>query len=409
MSTQFQTPFAIPATQRAKYSPREIAGSTLKLAAAFWFIVVMLGQLIFATSVALFYGLTAARGNWQLWNKFMLHGYTPGRPMGNVVVAIHLASAVIILLSGALQLIPLVRRRAPLFHRWNGRIYMVTAFSVSLAGLYMLWIRGTPGDLSQHLGQTLDALLIMLCSVLALRYALLHDFKAHRRWALRLFMVVSASLFIRAGVFLSLILNHGPFGFDPNTVSGPFLTFMSFGQYLVPLAVLEIYLRTQDRAGTIGRFAMAAGLFALTLGLTAGIVAVTMSVFIPNLKRAFDSRKSIAETLVATIATAGMDAATQQYQQLKEAGASAYNLDEDELNVLGYQLLKANKLEQAIRIFQLNVEAYPNSGNTYDSLAEAYMDQGNKPLAIANYKRSLQLNPANNNAVKRLQKLSSPE
>jgi tetratricopeptide (TPR) repeat protein len=380
----------------------------LKAAAAFWFIVVVLGGLIFATTVASFYGLTAARGNWQQWNKFMLHGYTPGRPMANLVVAIHLASAVIILLSGALQLIPLLRRRAPRFHRWNGRIYMVSAFSVSLAGLYMIWFRGTPGDISQHLGQSLDAVLIMLCSVLALRYALLRDFKTHRRWALRLFMVVSASLFIRAGVFLSLVLNHGPFGFNAATFSGPFLTFMSFGQYLVPLAVLEIYLSIQDRAGAFGRFAIAAVLFVLTLGLGAGIVAVTMAIFVPNLKRAYDSRKSIAETLSATIATSGIDQATQQYHQLRAARTTTYNLDEDELNALGYQLVQANKLEQAIRIFQLNVEAYPSSGNTYDSLAEAYMDDGNKPQAIANYKRSLQLNPANNNAVKMLQKLNNP-
>jgi uncharacterized membrane protein len=408
MSTQLQTAFAIPVTRRATYSPRKITDTALKMAAAFWFMVVVLGELIFATTVASFYGLTAARGNWQQWNKSMSHGYTPGRPMANLVVAIHLVSAVIILLSGALQLIPALRRHAPLFHRWNGRVYMVTAFTISLAGLYMLWFRGTPGDLSQHLGQSLDAVLIMLCSVLALRYALLRDFKTHRRWALRLFMVVSASLFIRAGVFLSIVLNHGPFGFNAATFSGPFLTFMSFGQYLVPLAVLEIYLRTQDRAGAIGRFAMAAGLFVLTIGLGAGIVAVTMAIFVPNLKRAYDSRKSIAETLSATIATSGIDQAAQQYHQLRAAKAVNYNLDEDELNALGYQLMRANKLEPAIRIFQLNVEAYPSSGNTFDSLAEAYMDDGNKPQAIANYKRSLQLNPANHNAVKMLQKLNPP-
>jgi Flp pilus assembly protein TadD len=90
------------------------------------------------------------------------------------------------------------------------------------------------------------------------------------------------------------------------------------------------------------------------------------------------------------------------------AKGANYNLDEDELNALGYQLVQANKLELAIRIFQLNVEAYPNSGNTYDSLGEAYMDDGNKPQAIANYKRSLQLTPGNNNAIKMLQKLNAP-
>jgi len=408
MSTQLQTAFWIADTTHRGRSLRKLADRALKAAAGFWFVVAVLGQLVFAFTVASFYGLSAARGNWQQWNKTMTHGYTPGHPMGNLAVAIHLSSAVIILLSGAIQLIPLIRRRAPSFHRWNGRIYFVTAFAISIAGLYMMWFRGTVGDLPQHLGQSLDAVLIMLCAAMALRYALARDFKTHRRWALRLFMVVSASLFIRAGIFLSFLLNHGPFGFNAVTFSGPFLTFMSFGQYLVPLAVLEIYLRTQDRAGAPGRFAMAAGLFVLTVAMGAGIVAVTMGQFLPNIRRAYDNRKSIAETLSATIASSGIDRATKQYHDVKAAAPATYNLDEDELNALGYQLIQAHQLKHAIRVFQLNVEAYPQSGNTYDSLGEAYMDDGNKAQAIANYQRSLHLNPRNANAAKMLQKLNAP-
>jgi Predicted membrane protein (DUF2306)/Tetratricopeptide repeat len=406
MSTQLQTAFWIVETTQRGRSLRKLADRTLKAAAGFWFVVAVLGQLVFAFAVASFYGLSAARGNWQQWNKSMTHGYTPGHPIKNLVVAIHLGSAVIILLSGAIQLIPKIRHRFPSFHRWNGRIYFVTAFAISMAGLYMMWFRGTVGDLSQHLGQSLDAALIMLCAAMALRYALARDFKTHRRWALRLSMVVSASLFIRAGLFLSFLLNHGPFGFNQTTFSGPFLTFMSFAQYLVPLAVLEIYLRTQDRAGAPGRFAMAAGLFVLTVVMAGGIIAVTMAAFLPNIKRAFDSRKSIADTLSATIAGRGIDQAAKQYHELKATASSTYDFDENEVNSLGYQLLQADKFKQAIRIFQLNVEAYPQSGNTWDSLAEAYMDEGDKAQAIANYQRSLQINPRNANAVKMLQKLN---
>jgi Predicted membrane protein (DUF2306) len=408
MSTQSQTALWVAAIPQSKHSLRNHADRALKAAAGFWFVVAVLGQLVFAFAVASFYGLSAARGNWQQWNKSMTHGYTPGHPMKNLVVAIHLGSAAIILLSGAIQLIPTIRHRFPSFHRWNGRIYFVTAFALSLAGLYMMWFRGTVGDLPQHLGQSLDAILIMLCSAMALRYALARDFKTHRRWALRLFMVVSASLFIRAGVFLSFVLNHGPFGFNQATFSGPFLTFMSFAQYLVPLAILEIYLRTQDRAGAPGRFAMAAGLFALTVVMGAGIIAITMASFLPNIKKAFDSRTPIVDTLSATIASNGIDQAAKQYHELKAAAPSKYDFDENEVNSFGYQLLRAEKFKQAIRIFQLNVEAYPQSGNTYDSLAEAYMDDGDKSQAIANYQRSLQINPRNGNAVKMLQKLNGP-
>jgi tetratricopeptide (TPR) repeat protein len=243
---------------------------------------------------------------------------------------------------------------------------------------------------------------------MAVRYALARDFKTHRRWALRLFLVVSAAWFFRVGFFLSFLLFKGPFGFDPTTFQGPFLTFMSFAQYLLPLAVLEFYLRTQDRSGVPGRIAMAAGLSVLTVAMGAGILAVTMAAWLPGIKVAYASRKSIAETLSITIASSGIDLAARQYHDFKAADPATYNFDEDELNTLGYELIRGHKLKEAIRIFQLNVEAYPQSSNAYDSLGEAYMDDGNKPQAIANYQKSLQLNPKNRNAVQMLQKLNTP-
>ena len=388
--------------------PSAVAATSLKAAVRFWVAMVVTGQLIFAFTVASFYGRAAVRGDLQVWNRFMTHGYIPGDRAGNLAVVIHLVSAVIINLAGAIQLIPQIRDRAPSFHRWNGRLYIVTAFTISLAGLYMMWVRGSSGDLSQHLGTTLMAALIMLCAAMALRYALARDFQTHRRWALRLYLVVSASLFIRAVLFLSLFLNRGPFGFDPNTFTGPFLTLLAFAQYLVPLAVLEIYFRAQDRGGAPGRFAMTAGLLVLTVALGAGIFTVTLGVWLPAIKKAYDHRKSISETLSATIASSGVDEAVKQYHDFRTAESSAYDFDEGELNALGYQLIRAKKFKESIRILQLNVEAYPQSSNTYDSLGEAYLDDGNPAQAIANYQKSLQLNPKNRNAILVLQKLNAP-
>jgi len=305
-------------------------------------------------------------------------------------------------------LVPQVRNRFPVFHRWNGRIYMLTAVALSVAGLYMTWIRGSVGDLSVHLGSTLNAVLIWLCGAMALRYALARDFKTHRRWALRFFLVVSASWFFRIGFFLSFLVFKGPFGFDPTTFRGPFLTFMTFAQYLIPLAVLEIYLRAQDRPGALRRTATAGMLFVLTFVMGAGLFAVATAAWVPQVKTAYDPRKSIAETLSATIASSGIDAAAKQYHDLKAAEPSTYNFDEGELNSLGYQLIGTKKFKEAISILQLNVEAYPQSSNVYDSLGEAYMDDGVKPLAIANCQKSLELNPKNRGAVVMLQRLNAP-
>jgi uncharacterized membrane protein len=384
-----------------------LADAALKAATRFWFGVAVIGQSIFFFAVASFYGITAVRGNWQAWNKFMTQGFTPGKPLGNFVVGMHVFSAAIIILAGMLQLIPQIRSRFPIFHRWLGRVYVVTAFTLSGAGLYMLWFRGTVGNASQHLGSTLNAVLIMLCAVMAMRYAMLRDFKTHRRWALRLYLVVSASLFIRVGIFLATFLNRGPFGFDPVTFTGPYLTFVSFAQYLVPLGVLELYLHAQEHPGAAQRFAVAALLFVLTLGMGTGIAVVSMAAWIPAVKAAYDPRISIAQTLSDTIRSSSVDQAVTQYRDLKTTKPTAYNFDEVELNNLGYQLIKAGQLQQAIRIFQLNVEAYPNSSNAYDSLGEAYMDAGEKSLAISNYQKSLQLNPKNHGAVLMLQKLNA--
>lgn len=385
-----------------------VADSTLKAVVRFWFVVIAIGQLMFAFAVASFYGLTALHGNFSRWSKFITHGYTPGHSMGNIALIAHLASAVFIIIAGTIQLVPRVRERFPVFHRWTGRLYMVTAFTVSLAGLYLMWFRGTVGDLPQHLGTSLMAVLIMIFSVMALRYALARDFRAHRRWALRLYLTVSASLFIRAAIFLSFFLNNGPFGFDGDTFQGPFLTFVSFAQYLMPLAVLEIYLRVKEKGSASSRLAMAGGLLVLTVGLAIGIFAVSMAIWVPQVKAAFDPRESIADTLSATIAANGSDEAAKQYHHLKTTEFATYNFDESELNNLGYQLLRAKKLQDAIRMFQLNVQAYPQSSNVYDSLAESYMNYGDKSQAIANYQKSLQLNPKNGNAVKMIQKLNAP-
>jgi len=176
-----------------------VADSALKGAARFWFAVTVLGQLAFGFAIASFYGLTALRGDYHGWR--FTNGFIPGVTKGNWAVVMHVASGAVLMLAGAVQLVPQVRNRFPAFHRWNGRIYMLTALTLSLAGLYMTWIRGSVGDLSQHIGSTGNALLIWFCGGMALRYAFARDFKTHRRWALRFFLVVSASWFIRIMLF----------------------------------------------------------------------------------------------------------------------------------------------------------------------------------------------------------------
>ncbi len=113
-----------------------VADSALKAATRFWFGVTVIGQLMFAFAVASFFGVTALRGDFHGWSRFISRGYVSGDTMGNFAVVLHVGSAVVIMLAGAVQLIPGIRNRFPVFHRWNGRIYMLMAVSLSIAGLY---------------------------------------------------------------------------------------------------------------------------------------------------------------------------------------------------------------------------------------------------------------------------------
>ncbi len=256
----------------------------LQLAANFWFITAVFGQWLFASYLMLFYGGTAARGELHLWKEKLTHGYVPGDSVGNTAVAAHLLLAVIIMLLGSLQLIPQIRTRLPVFHRWSGRLYLLAVVVTSIAGLYMLFVHGTVGGLVLQVAQSLDALLILVFAGIALRAAMQRDFNAHRRWALRLFMVVSAVWFFRVGLMLWLVIHQAPVGFDPNTFTGPFVTFIAFAQYVIPLLVLECYFRAQDSASARAKIALSAVLVILTLAMAMGIFGAWMGLWLPNLK-----------------------------------------------------------------------------------------------------------------------------
>ncbi len=118
-------------------------------------------------------------------------------------------------------------------------------------------------------------------------------------------------------------------------------------------------------------------------------------------------KMSIVPTLEKTITDKGIEAGIAAYRDLKAKQAATYDFAEPELNQLGYRVMRTGKVKEALEIFKLNVEAYPQGFNAYDSLAEAYMNANERELAKQNYKKSLELNPNNTNAVAMLKKLET--
>lgn len=128
-------------------------------------------------------------------------------------------------------------------------------------------------------------------------------------------------------------------------------------------------------------------------------------VFQQHLKEKGSLRTSISKPLTEAIKNSGIQKAVELYCQLRKKESNMFNFAEDQLNTLGYQLINRNMVVEAIEIFKLNVSAYPESGNVYDSLAEAYMTNGDREMAINFYLKSLEKDPGNVNAKGMLKRL----
>lgn len=115
------------------------------------------------------------------------------------------------------------------------------------------------------------------------------------------------------------------------------------------------------------------------------------------------SDKFLALSILISILENDIAAGQRQFDQFKDK--ETYLLDENEMNGVGYLLLQLDKVEEAIAVFQMNVSAFPNSWNVYDSMGEAYLLVGKRPEAIENYKKSLDLNPKNSYGIAALKKL----
>lgn len=270
----------VPALTAARSAQRLLA-----VAARTWFAVALVGQLIFSAYIAVLYGGATVTGDMARFNSVMPRGYVPGDTAGNAAIVSHVLLAVVIMIAGAMQLMPAIRRRVPALHRWVGRGYVIAVSLTSLAGLYMVWWRGSAGDTWQHVAISLNAVILTTCALLAWRMARVRDFATHRQWALRAYLAANGVFFFRLGVFLWIVINQGPVGFDPETFRGPFLTTLAFAVYvIVPLSILQLYFVAQRSSGVwLPRFT-ALGLFTLALLSAGGIGSVSMILWLPAMR-----------------------------------------------------------------------------------------------------------------------------
>jgi CubicO group peptidase (beta-lactamase class C family) len=129
-----------------------------------------------------------------------------------------------------------------------------------------------------------------------------------------------------------------------------------------------------------------------------------------NPERELTNRKApIVIKLRNVIENEGIEAATKTYWELKKNQANEYNFGEDQLNSLGYSFLGEGDMKKALSVFKINVDAFPDSWNVYDSYGEALLQNNEKEKAIANYKKSVELNPGNSRGIEILKELGADE
>lgn len=258
-------------------SAGSLSGGVLSASGVFWFAVMLIGQWAFFYYIAAFYGVSTLSGDLEIWNRLAALGrrpYVEGDTFGNAAYATHALAAGYIAFGGILQLVPWIRTHVPAFHRWNGRLFLLTVTGLSLSGFYLVWVRHTSPSFLEGVSTTLNGVLILTFAFLALRFAMARNIAVHRRWAMRLYLVSNAQWFLRVGLFGYFVVGK-MLGAAPS-FSDPFFKFWTWGCYLVPLAVLQIYFIAQDRGGMLSRTVVATGLVALTLVMAAGIFAFGM-------------------------------------------------------------------------------------------------------------------------------------
>jgi CubicO group peptidase (beta-lactamase class C family) len=134
--------------------------------------------------------------------------------------------------------------------------------------------------------------------------------------------------------------------------------------------------------------------------ITAGIVSILQN------KQPASFVKSMQIAMINQIEKNSGSALVAFYKKLKD-NKSAYDFSKAEslLNNLGYHLLQKNRVKDAVTFLQFATEEYPESSNAFDSYAEALMKDGQREKAIQMYRRSLALNPDNNNAATQIKTL----
>ena len=245
-----------------------------------WFASLFIAQVIFVIYLAAGYGASLFSNNIAQWNQFNPTAYVSSDPVGNTMYGMHVLLAMVMIIGGSLQFIPSIRSRFSRFHRYNGRVFVLFACIISLAGMYLIVVRGTVGNTLMHSLTASSGVIVLVSSYFVIKTARRRQFLQHQQWVLHLFVAANGVLFFRLCLFAWMML-FGTMGINTKDFTGPTVVALSALCYVgAHVILLAIRFANKTRFNFI-RFILGAMLAVISAVFLLGLFGIVMASWYP--------------------------------------------------------------------------------------------------------------------------------
>jgi uncharacterized membrane protein len=262
--------------KKRKINPKKMLSNSKKI----WFSCMLMAQTCFVTYLVLGYGLISVTAGISGWNRLNNTAYVANDTTGNLMYGAHVLLAIVMIIGGSLQLIPSLRAKHPLFHRLNGRIFVLLACTISLAGIYLILARGTTGNTLMQGLTIFGGCVVILSSICAVIAAKKRNFSLHKTWAIRVYLAANGVLFFRLMIF-AWFLTFGTLGVDTTTFTGPTVLAVSICSYIIPLSIAELVRYAETTTNTIITIATASLMLLIAIIFLVGLFGVVLANWYP--------------------------------------------------------------------------------------------------------------------------------
>ncbi len=228
----------------AKLAATYFRRATFLLVATVW-----ISAGLFGLYILTFYAASLYNGNLERWNEILPELYQKGASTATTGIGLHFAAGAVILLLGNIQLIESIRVRYPAFHRWTGRIYILSSVLAAVGGLVFIVVKGTIGGRIMNIGFSLYGILMLIAGIETYRHAAARRIDTHRAWGLRLYALAIGSWLYRMdyGFWVQLTDGLG----HSSDFEGPFDKLMSFFFFVPNILIAELFIRSRMYKGSV--------------------------------------------------------------------------------------------------------------------------------------------------------------